>query len=122
MRPSLTEQINGARRVLVDLVEPELDDPYVKEQVAHAAATLERAAGRWTTVLAELVTDIRELEAVLGVARRVLDETVPGVVDHSAAEEYHRELRTRLTDEIRNGPEPSAAVRAYLAGSLERMG
>ena len=122
MRPSLTEQINGARRVLVDLVEPELDDPYVKEQVAHAAAALERAAGRWTTVLAELVTDIRELEAVLGEARRVLDETVPGVVDHAAAEEYHRELRTRLTDEIRDGPEPSAAVRAYLAGSLDRLG
>ena len=121
MRPTLSEQIEGARQILVELVAPELTDPYAQEQVTYAAAALEQAAARWPHVLPDLVADIRALEEVLGVEPRELDEAVPGVPDLAAAEEYHRGLRARLTDEIMAAPEPSPAVRAYLSDSIERL-
>ena len=121
MRPTLSEQITGARRVLVELAAPEVTDSYMQEQITFAAAALEHAAARWPHVLPDLVTDIRALEEVLGVEPRVLEEAVPGVADYAAADEYHRDLRTRLTDEIMSGSEPSPAVRAYLADSTERL-
>ena len=121
MRPTLSEQIEGARPVLVELAAPEVDDPYVREQMEHAAAALGHAASRWRQVLPDLVTDIRALEQVLGVAPRALPEAAPGVVDHDAADERHRELRDMLADAIANGPEPSPAVRAYLIDSIERL-
>ena len=121
MRPTLSEQIEGARRVLVELAAPEVSDSYVQEQITFAAAALEHAAARWPHVLPDLVADIRALEEVLGVAPRVLEEAVPGVADYAGADEYHRDLRARLTDEIMRGSEPSPAVRAYLADSTERL-
>ena len=121
MRPTLSEQITGARRVLVELAAPEVTDSYTQEQITFAAAALEHAAARWPHVLPDLVTDIRALEEVLGVEPRALEEAVPGVVDYAGADEYHRDLRARLTDEIMSGSEPSPAVRAYLADSTERL-
>ena len=121
MRPTLSEQIEGARRVLVELAAPEVSDSYVQEQITFAAAALERAAARWPHVLSDLVADIRALEEVLDIEPAELEEVVPGVADYAAAEEYHRGLRARLTDEIMNGPEPSPVVRAYLADSIERL-
>lgn len=121
MRPTLSEQIIGARRVLVELAAPEVSDSYTKEQIAFAAAALEHAAARWSEVLPDLVTDIRALEEVLGIEPSALEEAVPGVVHLAAAEAYHRGLRAQLTDEIRGGSEQSPAVRAYLADSTERL-
>ena len=121
MRPTLSEQILGARRVLVELAAPEVSDSYLQEQIPFAAAALEHAAARWPEVLPELVTDIRALEEVLGVEPAELEEAVPGVVHLAAAEEYHRGLRARLTDEIMSGSKPPPAVRAYLADSTERL-
>lgn len=121
MRPTLSEQIMGARRVLLEVAAPEVSDSYEQEQITFAAAALEHAAARWPEVLPELVTDIRALEEVLGIEPADLEEAVPGVVHLAAAEEYHRDLRARLTDEIMSGSEPSSAVRAYLADSAERL-
>ena len=121
MRPTLSEQIEGARRVLVELAAPEVSDPYVQEQISFASAALERVATRWPEVLPDLVTDIRALEEVLGIEPAELAEAVPGVVHLAAAEEYHRDLRARLTDEIMSGPVPSPEVRTYLADSIERL-
>lgn len=121
MRPTLSEQIEGARQVLVEVAAPEVSDSYAQEQIAFAAAALEHAAARWPQVLPDLVTDIRALEEVLGVEPAELEEAVPGVVHLAAAEDYHRSLRARLADEITNGLEPSPALRAYLADSTERL-
>lgn len=121
MRPTLTEQIEGARAVLVELAAPEVSDPHVQEQVAYAASALEHAAARWPHVLPDLVADIRALEEVLAIEPAELEEAVPGVPDLAAAEEYHRALRSQLTDEIMSGPEPSPEVRAYLVDSIERL-
>ena len=121
MRPTLTEQIEGARRVLVELVAPEVSDPHAQEQVAYAASALEHAAARWHQVLPDLVADIRALEEVLGIEPAPLDEAVPGVPELAAAEEYHRGLRSQLTDEIKADPDPSATIRTYLSDSIERL-
>ena len=121
MRPTLSEQIEGARQVLVELVAPEVTDSYAQEQVTYAAAALEHAAARWPHVLPDLVADIRALEEVLDIEPAELEEAVPGVPDLVAAEEYHRELRARLTEEIKADPEPPTAVRIYLSESIERL-
>lgn len=121
MRPTLSEQIEGARRVLMELAAPEVSDSFAREQITHAAAALEHVAARWPQVLPDLVVDIRVLEELLGVVPAALDEAVPGVPDLVAAEEYHRGLRARLTEEIKAAVEPSPAVRAYLSDSIERL-
>ncbi len=121
MRPTLSEQIEGARVVLVELVAPEVSDPYSQEQVTYAAAALENAAARWPHILPDLVADIRALEELLDIEPAALDEAVPGVPELAAAEEYHRDLRARLTDEIMSGSGSSPAVRAYLYDSIERL-
>ncbi len=121
MRPTLTEQIEGARRVLVEVAAPEVSDSYAQEQIAFAASALEHAAARWSEVLPDLVTDIRALEEVLGIESAELEEAVPGVVDYEAADGYHQSLRARLTEEIMNGFEPSPTLGAYLADSTERL-
>ena len=121
MRPTLSEQIEGARWVLMELVAPQVADPYAQEQVTYAAAALENAASRWPYVLPDLVADIRALEELLDIEPAALAESVPGVPDLAAAEEYHRDLRARLTDEIMSGSESSPAVRAYLFDSIERL-
>ncbi len=121
MRPTLTEQIIGARQVLVEVAAPEVSDSYAQEQIAFAASALEHAAARWSEVLPDLVTDIRALEEVLGIEPAELEEAVPGVVHLAAAEDYHQSLRAQLTDEIMSGSEQSPAVRAYLADSTERL-
>ncbi len=121
MRPTLGEQIEGARRVMVELAGPLVSDPFVREQITYAASALENVAARWPHVLADLVADIRALEEVLGVPPEDLEEAAPGVADLAAAEEYHRGLRARLVDEIMASPEPLPAVRAYLADSIERL-
>ncbi|WP_419918837.1 hypothetical protein [Candidatus Poriferisocius sp.] len=120
----MSEQIEGARRVLVDLAGPEVSDPFIREQITHAAAALEHAAGRWSQVLPDLVADVRALEELLGIQPAVLAEAVPGVPDLAGAEEYHRELRAWLVDEIMvatDATECSPAVRAYLSDSVERL-
>ena len=121
MRPTLSEQIIGARRVLMELAAPEVSDSYTQEQITFAATALENAAARWPEVLPDLVTDIRALEGILGIEPAELEEAVPGVPDLAAAEEYHRGLRARLSNEIMSGPGPSPAVRDYLADSTERL-
>ena len=121
MRPTLSEQIEGARVVLVELVASEVSDPYAQEQVVYAAAALEHAAARWPHILPDLVADIRALEEVLGVEPAALLEAVAGVPDLADAEEYHQGLRARLTDEIMAAAQPSPAVRAYLSDSIERL-
>ena len=121
MRPTLSEQIEGARRVLMELAAPEVSDSFAREQITHAAAALEHVAARWPQVLPDLVVDIRALEELLGVEPAALDEAVPGVPDLVAAEEYHWGLRARLTEEIKAAAEPSPAVQAYLSDSIERL-
>ena len=81
MRPTLSEQIEGARRVLVELAAPEVSDSFAREQITHAAAALEHVATRWPEVLPDLVADIRALEELLGVEPAALGEAVPGVPD-----------------------------------------
>lgn len=121
MRPTLSEQIEGACRVLVELAAPEVSDPYTQEQITFAATALEHAAARWREILPDLVTDIRALEEVLSIEPAALEEAVAGVPDLAAAEAYHRDLRARLTDEIVGGSEQPLVVRVYLADSIERL-
>jgi hypothetical protein len=64
VRPSVTEQLQGLRRILEEVVAPELNDPYPKDILAGVCATLESIAAGWQQVPAFLDWDARASAAL----------------------------------------------------------
>ena len=65
MRPDVTEQLSGLRRILLDVVAPELKDPYPQDILAGVCATLETLAGGWDQVAAFLRWDGEQCAGLL---------------------------------------------------------
>ena len=57
MRPTITEQLDGLRRILEEVVAPEVKDPYPADILAGVCATLETLAVGWSEVPAFLRWD-----------------------------------------------------------------
>jgi hypothetical protein len=127
MRPSVTEQLEGLRRILDEVVAPELNDPYPRDILAGVCATLESIAEGWQRVPAFLDWDARASAALvlqaggdvaetgepwdpLDVAglemrhrksRAALEHAIPGIAER----EDLGELRTQLADHFRERAE-----------------
>lgn len=65
MRPTPSEQLNGMRRILDDVVRPHVDDAYAAEQLKHVMTALTTLAEGWDDVVPALVHDNAELAALL---------------------------------------------------------
>ncbi len=65
MRPTVSEQLEGAARVLRDVVAPHVADANAAEQLGHAAAALDLLAAGWDRYAVSVLTDLHELEALL---------------------------------------------------------
>jgi hypothetical protein len=110
MRPTVEEQLEGIRRILEDVVVPQVNDPYAADVLAGALATLEVLAEagpgvvefmRWDTaasldVLAMVDVspptapdDPLDLAAVAGhhaAVRALLEASVPLIREHADAD------------------------------------
>lgn len=132
MRPTVTEQLQGAARVLRDVVAPHVTDANAAEQLGHTATALDALAAGWDRYAATVLADLHELEALLA----ELDPGhVPGVplpdpaALPTAAEldERHTARRAELSaliERLHGAPgDPGAltAVRAQLLRSADRF-
>jgi hypothetical protein len=93
MRPTVSEQLDGIRQVLAEVVAPEITDPYPAAVLAGALATLELLAGAWSDVPAFLRWDADATATVLA----LVDVSVPSppadLLDLAALQTHHREVR-----------------------------
>jgi hypothetical protein len=96
MRPSVSEQLAGVRRVLADVIAPEITDPYPADVLAGALDVLDMLAKRWADVPAFLAWDSRATADVL----RLVGELAPAAPDDPfdlrALSAHHREVRGLL--------------------------
>jgi hypothetical protein len=68
MRPTVSEQLEGLRRILDDVVAPAVDGAYPADVLAGVAAALDALAAGWAEVPAFLAWDVDETMAVLRAA------------------------------------------------------
>jgi hypothetical protein len=132
MRPSVTEQLDGLRRILQEVVAPELSDPYPADILAGVCASLETLAIAWAEVPAFLRWDattsaslLSELLALAGPrlgeelaaeVRAAVEAPIPYLDDVSAVEAHHRQVRSALEHAI-----PVIAGREELSETRRRL-
>ncbi len=123
MRPTVSEQLAGAARLLSEVVGPEIDDSYIADVLAGVVTTLELLAKGWTQVAAFLVWDI---EATRRVLELVGVEEVPAVgdpLDVVALQDRHTRVRAlleRAMPDIAALPEARTAVAALFRERADR--
>lgn len=135
MRPDVGEQLEGLRRILEEVIAPELHDPYPLDILGGVCATLETLSSGWREVpaflqwdaemsaalLRQVLTSVVELgDALDDELRAVVFEEPPDAADLTALEARHVRVRQALAnaiplimdrDELRE-------LRTYLAAHL----
>jgi hypothetical protein len=91
MRPTITEQLDGLRRILAETIAPEITSPYPAEILGGVIGALDALQSNWHRIPAFLVWDI---EATAG----VLDAAMPKLDVDLAAEIAAAKTGTDLTD------------------------
>ena len=101
MHPSISEQLAGLSRVLTDVVQPELTNPYPLDVLHGVAAALETLSRGWADYPAYLRWDA---EATVAILRRLdLRPPLPpaDVLDLAALEAHHAALDAATADHFR---------------------
>ncbi len=108
VRPDVSEQLDGIRRILEQVIAPHVADPYAASILRGLLDALGGLATGWSQVPLFLRWDTDGTAAVLNVARPYLDEGMIGelndVLDHApdddtdvlGLETHHRSLRGLL--------------------------
>ncbi len=135
MRPDVSEQLEGLRRILDEVIAPELHDPYPADILAGVCATLETLSSGWREVPAFLQWDAEMSAALLrqvlisGVElddalddelRAAVFEDPPDAADLTALEARHARVRQALADAIPfvMDTDELRELRTYLAAHL----
>lgn len=133
MRPTISEQLEQVRRILDDVVAPQVSEPYPQDILGGLANTLSGLAANWHRVPAflqwdveqirKLLTDWLDLGAQVDAAldhevRAALDLPHPSdnPLDFEALDEYDRRLRAGLEAVV-----PSISERAEFAQLRPRL-
>jgi hypothetical protein len=129
VRPNVSEQLDGIRHVLTEVIAPHVTDPYAANILGGLLGALGSLAAGWSFVPQFLLWDAAGTAAVLTAARPYLDEgltgeldealgyTLDGDIDLQALESHHRRVRAlleRAVPAIVDQP----AVRSLLLGHL----
>jgi hypothetical protein len=96
MRPTVSEQLEGIRQILADVVAPEITDPYPAAVLAGALATLDMLAVGWADVPAFLRWDADATAAVLAlinVSAPAMPRGALDALDLTALQAHHRDVR-----------------------------
>ncbi|HEV8297836.1 MAG TPA: hypothetical protein VGQ20_11080 [Acidimicrobiales bacterium] len=139
MRPSISEQLRGTRRILIELIGPEVSSAYASDVLRGAVANLEMLEHAWPKVLAFLAWDnagtatlLEQLAPHVAThlaerARAALAVTVDDPFDVDAQSARNDALRGVLADaipELAAGDDRAAtvlaAVRAHLVERVAR--
>jgi hypothetical protein len=102
VRPSVTEQLDGMRRILEEVVAPELSDPYPRDILAGVCATLESLAAGWQQVPAFLDWDARASQVLVAALEGDITEAAEPIdpLNIAQLEARHRESRAALEKAI----------------------
>jgi len=73
MHPTVTEQLNGLRRILADAVAPEVSAPYPTEILGSVMGALSALQANWHAIPGFLRWDIETTSEVLDAAKPLLD-------------------------------------------------
>ena len=108
VRPDVSEQLDGIRRILGQVIAPHVTDPYAASILRGLLDALGGLAAGWSLVPSFLRWDTDETAGVLNVARPYLDEAMIADLDEVLAhapdddtdvlalETHHRSLRGLL--------------------------
>src|SRR4051812_49287406 len=98
MRPTVSEQLSGMRRVLQDVVAPELEGGYPLDILDGVMSTLDALAASWMDVPAFLRWDAERMVALLEGPE--LPAPPGDVLDMGALEAWHAQLRWKLQERV----------------------
>jgi hypothetical protein len=136
MRPTVTEQLSGAARILEDLVLPEVDGRYAAVPLRSVITALEGLARRWETVIADLMEENDDCATVVAPLLASLGDRLPElaslVADDGAGSRYPtfaevherndrwRAVLARAVPLVQDDPATHAVIRAHLRKYVER--
>jgi hypothetical protein len=112
VRPGMTDQLTGIRRILHDIIAPELREGYPSQVLRGVVKNLSMLEGAWTRIVPFLEWDNAATADLLRDARPHLGAVLTGHVDRmskdgitdgspEALERRNDELRSLLADVIR---------------------
>jgi hypothetical protein len=73
MHPTVTEQLDGLRRILAETIAPEVTSPYPAEILGGVIGALDALRSNWHAIPAFLLWDIETTADVLNAAKPLLD-------------------------------------------------
>ena len=128
MRPTVSEQLAGAARILAEIIAPAVHDPYPADVLGGLIATLDAIAAAWAEIPAYLAWDADKMISVLSALGDGLDadrrHTLAALADDAdrdpldirALEGRHRALLGLLADAVASGlpPDETRRVAAHL--------
>jgi hypothetical protein len=117
MHPTITEQLDGLRRILTDAVAPEVSAPYPTEILGSVIGALNALQANWHAIPAFLRWDIATTSEVLDAAKPLLDA---GLIAEIAAAQADSDLADLASLESRQVRMRGLLVKAMPAIRAER--
>jgi hypothetical protein len=96
MRPDVSEQLRGIRRILTEAVAPQVDDEYAADVLAGILTTIDLLADAWSEVPGFLRWDIEATRQVLVSGGLSVPAGPDDLFDLSSLEAHHRDVRRAL--------------------------
>lgn len=117
MHPTITEQLDGLRRILADAVAPEVTAPYPAEILGSVIGALNTLQANWHVIPTFLCWDIETTSGVLDAAKPLLDA---GLVSEICAAQSDTDLADLAGLEIQQVRMRGLLVKAMPAILAER--
>lgn len=124
MHPSISEQLTGLSRALVDVVRPELDDPYSLDVLDGVIAGLDAIARGWTALPTYLQWDADVTTTILLRVGVSPPDPPADPLDLVALQAHHAAARGMLESAmpaVLADPDTSAAAVAHFRERVERF-
>ncbi|MCU1399334.1 MAG: hypothetical protein JWN62_2443 [Acidimicrobiales bacterium] len=121
MRPNVTEQLAGIRRILADVVAPHVADPYPADVLAGVLAVLDTLS-RWDEIPDFLRWDSERCNSILAIAGAQTVGFAGDPLDLDALAEHQRDARRALEAAMPVVLADAAARTAMVGYFRERCG
>ena len=101
MHPTVTEQLDGLRRILADAVAPDVTAPYPAEILGSVIGALNTLQSNWHAIPAFLRWDIATTSEVLDAAKPLLDAGLVAEINAAQAESDLADLAGLESQQVR---------------------
>ena len=101
MRPTITEQLDGLRRILAETIAPEVTSPYPAEILGGVIGALDALRSNWHKIPAFLLWDIETTAWVLDTAKPLLGDNLAAEIAVAKAGNDPTDLRALENKQMR---------------------